>query len=95
MRFHKRGGRGSSVGGFFSLESGDRKSRVFGFGEGDYIRLRDEYGRVWRGSAERLTDNSVRFSFTDEDGRRITGMSDSHGIILRDDRGKTWRGFVD
>lgn len=95
MRFQKRGGRSSTVGGFFNLESSDRRSKVFGFGEGDYIRLRDEFGRVWRGSAETLSDNSVRFSFTDEDGHRITGLSDTYGVTLRDERGKTWRGFID
>ena len=95
MPLHKRGGRTTTAGGFFNLESTDRRSRVFGFGEGDYIHLRDEFGRVWRGQAEALSDNTIRFSFTDEDGKRISGLSDTHGIILRDERGRTWRGFID
>jgi hypothetical protein len=57
--------------------------------------LRDEYGNVWRGSAERVSEESVRYTFRDANGRTITGVSDSFGIILRDHRGKTWKGFID
>lgn len=68
--------------------------KLYGFGHGDHIRLRDEHGNVWRGSAER-TDDAVRYTFRDPNGRTITGVSDSFGIILRDGKGKTWRGFID
>lgn len=81
-------------GGFFSFEEESSKTRLFGFGHGDYIRLRDEFGNTWRGCADRSGD-SVRYTFRDANGRTITGVSDTFGIILRDQRGKTWRGFMD
>ena len=71
------------------------RTTVFGYGEGDYIRLRDEYGNVWVGSATRDDDSMVRFRFRDHQGRYVTGISDSYGVILRDEKGNTWRGFID
>jgi hypothetical protein len=68
---------------------------LHGYGEGDLILLRDEHGNVWRGEAERYSDNTIRYRFRDNNGRTISGMSDSFGVILRDDQGNTWRGFVD
>lgn len=65
-----------------------------GFGDGDYVRLRDEFGNVWRGQAEVQDDDSVRYRFRDEKGRTISGASDRYGITLRDERGVTWRGYV-
>jgi hypothetical protein len=82
-------------GGFFSLEEESSKARLHGFGFGEHIRLRDEYGNTWRGSAEKNADDSIRYTFRDAMGRTITGIADSHGIILRDNKGKTWRGFID
>jgi hypothetical protein len=86
--------RSSAPGGYFHIQNTFRRT-VQGFGEGDFIRLRDEYGAVWRGSAERLDDHTVRYSFVDSHGRRISGVSDSYGVMLRDEKGNTWRGFVD
>jgi hypothetical protein len=68
---------------------------VHGYGEGDYIRMRDEFGNVWIGSATRDHDNIIRFRFRDHNGHYATGVSDSYGVLLRDDKGQTWRGFVD
>ena len=59
------------------------------------MRLRDEYGNVWRGSAEVQDDRTVRFRFRDSYGNTISGISDGGGILLRDDQGNTWRGIVD
>ena len=81
-------------GGFFRFEGIGRKS-VFGFGDGDFIRLRDEYGNVWRGMAEKQGDDTVRFRFRDSNGKTISGVADGYGILLRDEDGNTWRGFVD
>jgi hypothetical protein len=81
-------------GGFFRFQNVHKHS-VYGFGEGDYIRLRDEFGNVWRGVAERDADNSIRYRFRDQQGRCISGLSDSYGVVLRDEKGNTWRGFVD
>jgi hypothetical protein len=83
-----------SPGGFLRFQSVHNQS-VYGFGDGDYIRLRDEFGQVWRGCAEREQDNTIRYRFRDEKGKSISGISDSYGIILRDEKGNSWRGFVD
>lgn len=82
-------------GGFFHLEEEESKTRVFGFGHGDDIRLTDEYGNVWRGCAERGPDNLVLYRFRDAKGRSMTGVSSSMTITLRDSKGKTWKGFID
>jgi hypothetical protein len=92
---YRRGRVGSGTpGGFFHFQNNEKQS-VMGYGHGDYIRLRDEYGTVWRGSAERVDGNTIRYVFRDSNGKRISGISDSYGIVLRDEKGNTWRGFVD
>jgi hypothetical protein len=82
-------------GGFLSFEEESTSTRLYGFGHGDHLRLRDEFGNIWQGSAERNADDSVRYTFRDPNGHTITGVTDSFGIVLRDGKGKTWRGFVD
>ncbi len=94
MIYRKKSTHSSAPGGFHRFQN-ESKQTVHGFGYGDYIRLRDEYGNTWRGCAERDNENTVRYRFRDEKGRSISGISDSYGIILRDEKGKTWRGFVD
>jgi hypothetical protein len=93
--YRKKQPHGKIPGGFFSFEEERSKTRLHGFGYGDHIRLRDEYGNIWRGSAEKCDDESVRYTFRDASGRTISGVSDSFGIVLRDEHGKTWRGFMD
>ena len=80
-------------GGYIQFRSGG--NTVHGCGEGDYIRLRDEFGRVWVGSAVCDDGDIVRYRFRDPDGRYITGIADGGGLLLRDERGKTWRGFLE
>lgn len=82
-------------GGFFSFEEENTTTRLYGFGHGDHLRLRDEFGNVWHGTAEKISDEATRYTFRDPNGRVITGVTDSSGIVLRDGRGKTWRGFID
>jgi hypothetical protein len=82
-------------GGFFNFEEEGTKTRLYGFGHGDHLRIRDEFGNIWRGTAEKVSEESVRYTFRDANGRTITGVSDSFGVVLRDGRGKTWRGFID
>ncbi|MBI1896591.1 MAG: hypothetical protein HYZ57_18660 [Acidobacteria bacterium] len=94
MVYRRRFSHGRTPGGFHRFENANKHS-VFGFGEGDYIRLRDEFGNTWRGSAVREDDNTIRYRFRDANGRTITGICDDYGVILRDDKGNTWRGFVD
>ena len=85
----------SLPGGFFHLEDERTKTRVFGYGQGDYIKLKDEYGNVWTGSATRNPDNSVVYRFRDGKGTSLSGVSEGSVVTLRDQRGNTWKGFVD
>lgn len=95
MIYKSRSRHSRAPGGYLRFRSSDL-STIHGYGEGDYIRLRDEYGNVWIGSATRDEDSElVRYRFRDPSGRSISGISDSYGVLLRDERGHTWRGFVD
>lgn len=82
-------------GGFFHLEEEKTRTRVSGYGHGEHIKLIDEYGNVWQGTAERNTDTTVIYRFRDGKGRSLVGISDSMAITLRDEKGSTWKGFVD
>lgn len=81
-------------GGFFHLEEEKTRTRAFGFGHGDHIKLEDEYGIEWRGSAERNADNSVTYRFRTAKGTKLSGVSTDATVVLRDGRGNTWKGFV-
>jgi hypothetical protein len=94
MIYRRRHTHSTSPGGFHRFQNSLRQI-VYGHGDGDYIRLRDEYGNVWRGSATCEDDNTVRYRFRDQHGITISGISDAFGVVLRDERGNTWRGFVD
>ena len=94
MIYRRRRARSGIPRGFFRFE-GIHQRTVYGFGDGDFVRLRDEFGNIWRGQAERQSDDTIRFRFRDSDGNVISGISDSMGIILRDEHGNTWRGFMD
>jgi hypothetical protein len=87
--------RSRDPGGFFYLEEERTKTRVTGYGHGDHIKLKDEYGNEWVGSASRTEDNSVVYRFRDRKGRSLTGFSDGAVLTLRDGRGSTWKGFID
>jgi hypothetical protein len=94
MVYRRRRSRiGRAPTGFYRFENLNHKS-VSGFGDGDYVRLRDEHGNVWRGSAEAQGDDTIRYRFRDSEGNVISGISDRQGILLRDEKGNTWRGFV-
>lgn len=94
MNLRKRK-RASLPGGFYRFESVKTGTSIYGAGYGDFIRLRDEFGNIWRGEAEVLSDESIRYRFRDANGKTISGISDSYGIVLRDEKGNVWRGFVD
>ena len=95
MIYRKKRVHAKSPGGYFSLEEERTKQKFQGFGFGEHISIRDEFGNLWRGSAERGEDETVRYTFRDGHGHAISGVSDQFGIVLRDSKGKTWRGFVD
>ena len=87
--------RNSPPGGFFHLEEEKTKTRVEGYGHGDHIKLKDEYGNVWLGSAVRTDDNSIEYRFRDGRGNSLSGVSSDAVVTLRDEQGKIWKGFVD
>jgi len=82
-------------GGFFHLEEEKTKTRVSGYGHGDYIKLKDEYGNIWRGSAVRNPDNSIDYRFRNAAGKTLSGVSDNLLVTLRDEKGNIWKGFID
>jgi len=94
MIYRRRKCASSEPGGFYRFETSLHHS-VYGFGDGEFIRLRDEFGNVWRGLAERGDDNTVRYRFRDSKGKTVSGISDAYGILLRDQDGTVWRGFLD
>jgi hypothetical protein len=94
MIFSKTRRRSGLPGGYFHLEEERTKTRVAGYGHGDNIRLKDEYGNVWIGSAVLNTDNSVVYRFRNATGRSLTGVAEGEAVTLRDERGGTWKGFV-
>jgi len=94
MIYRRRRLRSRVPGGFYRFENRLQRS-VSGFGDGDFIRLRDEFGNVWRGQAESQGDHTVRYRFRDSEGNVISGISDHFGILLRDEHGNIWRGYVD
>jgi hypothetical protein len=83
-----------SPGGYFHLEDERSRTRVSGYGHGDDIRLTDEYGNVWRGTATRNADNSVVYRFRDHKGNSVSGISSGDVVTLRDPRGRIWKGFI-
>lgn len=82
-------------GGFFHLEEEKTRTRVDGYGFGDNIKLKDDYGNVWQGRAERMENATVIYRFRDGKGRTLTGVSDSTAVTLLDEKGCTWKGFID
>ena len=94
MIFKKKRQHSTMAGGFFSFEEEGTRKRLHGFGYGEQIRLHDDYGNVWHGSAEKGADETVHYVFRDAMGRALTGVADGAGVTLRDSKGKTWRGFI-
>lgn len=95
MIYRRRRSYSSTPTGFYRFENANSRTGMFGYGDGDFVRLRDEYGNVWNGTADAQSDGMVRYRFRDSSGKFITGISDSFGIVLRDEKGNTWRGFVE
>ncbi len=80
---------------FLVLEQEKTKRRISGFDSGGCVKLRDESGNTWNGTAESGPDNIVYYRLTDGEGRRLTGLATQFVIVFRDDGGNTWRGFVE
>ena len=89
----RRRPRSRSQSGHYYFETVNHRV-ITGYGDSQYVRLRDEFGNVWQGSAEPQDDDTVRYRFRDQHGKMISGVSDTNGILLRDEKGHTWRGYV-
>jgi len=94
MIYRRRRNRMGTPGGFFRFMD-SHNNLMAGPSDGDFVRLRDDKGTEWHGTAERQADDTVRYRFRDSDGNHVSGISDGYGVILRDHKGNTWRGFVD
>lgn len=95
MIYAKASKRSRLPGGFLHVQEEQSKLRIYGYGFGEHIKLKDDSGKIWRGSATRQQDNSVEYRFRDEHGKSLTGVSHDKMITLRDDEGKIWKGFID
>jgi hypothetical protein len=95
MIYGKQRKRERLPGGYFHLEEEKTKTRVSGYGHGDHIKLKDEYGNIWRGSATRCDDNSIAYRFRDGRGNSLSGVSSDAVVTLRDGKGNVWKGFID
>ena len=95
MIYRRKRSYSSTPSGFYRFENTRSRGGMSGYGDGDFVRLRDEYGNIWNGMAIAQDDNIVRYNFRDAGGKSISGISDSFGIVLRDEKGNTWRGFVE
>lgn len=62
------------------------KNVIYGSGFGDFIRLRDEFGNIWRGEAGAPVRTAlVLFPRLERQSHRR--YSDSFGVVLRDEKG--------
>lgn len=89
-----RGSGGRAALGYHAFRIENHKREVLtGFGDGDFIRLHDQAGNEWHGSAERQGD-TIRLMFRDGRGRYATGIANNMGVMLKDDKGNVWRGYL-
>jgi hypothetical protein len=95
MIYRRKQGYTSIPSGYYRFENLKGGGTLSGFGTGEFVRLRDEYGTEWNGTAEPQGDNVIRYRFCNSRGKTMAGVSDSCGIMLRDDRGNAWRGFIE
>lgn len=93
MIYRRRRSRASAPSGYVHFESLHHRN-VTGYTDGECVRLKDEFGNVWSGTAEMQDDRSVRYRLHDQRGKLISGSADQSGILLRDESGNTWRGYV-
>lgn len=95
MVYDRHGKKSSVRDGYYRFKKTRGQGMLSGFGIAGLLRLRDNEGTEWTGTAELLEDGSTRYRFHNGRGEMIGGISDNQGILLRDDEGNAWRGFVD
>ena len=93
---YKKLNKRSSVGhDFIQLQQEKTKGWLRGYGDDTFVRLKDDHGNVWTGTAERGADNLVYYHLRDSRGRPISGVATNYTRVFRDDRNTTWKGFVE
>ncbi len=79
--------------GSIHLEEESSKLRVSGYGNGDFVSLKDEFGTTWAGFSYRGEDNRTYYHVTNPDGKRMTGVANDSSISFRDDSGRLFKGL--
>jgi hypothetical protein len=92
MIYRRRKGGRQVPAGFYYIQS--EGNAMQGFGDGEFIRLRDENGVLWQGTVDSDDSDSFHYRFRDERGNSISGYADEFGVLLQDGRGRTWRGYI-
>ena len=64
--------RSSLPAGFYHMQSAAAPHSMYGFGDGEFVRLRDESGEIWQGTVEAQTEDMVRYRFRDRKGRYVS-----------------------
>jgi hypothetical protein len=76
------------------LEEEHTKMRVSGYGSGEFVCLKDEYGNTWAGTAYKGEDERTYYHLTDPSGKRMTGVSNEVAVTFRDDLGRNFKGLL-
>ena len=93
---YKKLNKRSSVGhDFIQLQQEKTKGWLRGYGDETFVRLRDEHGSVWVGTAERGNDDLVYYHLRDAAGRPMSGVATSYTRVFRDGKNRTWKGIVE
>jgi hypothetical protein len=95
MIYHRSRKRSTASNGCYRFENVRGQGKLTGFGIEGIVRLRDEYGVEWAGTAELQDGGITSYRLRSPQGATMSGISDGHAILLRDERGNAWRGFVD
>jgi len=95
MIYHRSRKRSTASNGCYRFENVRGQGKLTGFGIEGIVRLRDEYGVEWAGTAELQDGGITSYRLRSPQGATMSGISDGDAILLRDERGNAWRGFVD
>lgn len=94
MIYQKLNRRMSAKHDFIQLQDERTKGWLRGSGDETFVRLRDEHGNVWAGTAERGPDNLVYYHLRDTTGRPMSGVATSYTRVFRQGK-NTWKGIVE
>jgi hypothetical protein len=95
MIYQKTTKRTSAKHDYIQLQAERSKGWLRGSGDDNFVRLKDELGNVWSGTAERGADNIVYYHLRDASGRYMSGVATNFTRMLRDGKNRTWKGIVE